>query len=1025
MIPILLKLKGIYSYQDEQTVDFQTLTSAQLFGVFGKVGTGKSTLLEAITLALYGNVERLNSINRNYNLMNLKSNELFVDFEFEHHDEKRYRFTVHGKRNSKRFSEVNTLTRKAYVKEGEEWIPLQHTDADPIIGLSYANFKRTIIIPQGKFQEFLQLSDTERTVMLQEIFQLNKFDLSDKVRIVDQQNAAALHTLEGQLMQFEEITEEKIELLKTTIQTIEEQYTTLTNELNQLKIEEQKGIELENLVREFNKLSIKLKEKEADLPKINQKELQLSRYEDALIHFKHPIEQLTEVEQKKRSYDLKIVELKEKVSQLETALNKHKEEKERLTPHIEKLADNINEHADLVQLIHLKKLENDQKKLNHGIKSLEEKYAKSALELNQKKQNRRELAEQLLQDKQYLLQYAVLDSLSDWWNKTNNLTEQFRNEQELSTKINAEKGQKLNELSDLLSTIYTKESSNKKLIPTEIVGLIEEEIEQLKEQQQHLELERNGLNIKHELSHFAAHLELGKACPLCGALEHPNPRNSANYSGEIEALNNTIDALKKTLLNTEKINLKVRVILGQLEQMDAQIKQHNSKIESIKTSLSEHKIAYKWNDFVAEDFELFQQKKAEKEAINARIQQKEKDIEAYGKTIDEVENEVATCKQLLDEEQLKLRDKCTQFEVLKGQLTDETRLELLSEDSTTLESRAEETNRYIEQLKIGFEEVNQKIQADNTALIEVNATYNSALTQVLQLEMEVQKVTKTLHELLQNSTFADLAEIRELLNKPLALEALKDEISTFKNELFSLKQQLEINVDKLAGRTFNELEFQALKNQVVTLQEKVKLLEKERVEQQTILAQLEEKCKEKHQLLVEQQALEAKKMQLNTLRKLFSGKGFVNYVSRVYLQQLCASANERFYRLTRQQLRLELNDKNNFEIRDYLNNGQLRNVRTLSGGQTFQASLCLALALAENLPQQQGAKQNFFFLDEGFGSLDSETLQLVFEALKALRNEQRVVGVISHVEELQQEIGVYLRIDKTENGASKITSSWE
>ncbi len=103
----------------------------------------------------------------------------------------------------------------------------------------------------------------------------------------------------------------------------------------------------------------------------------------------------------------------------------------------------------------------------------------------------------------------------------------------------------------------------------------------------------------------------------------------------------------------------------------------------------------------------------------------------------------------------------------------------------------------------------------------------------------------------------------------------------------------------------------------------------------------------------------------------------------------------------------------------------MRSVRTLSGGQTFQASLCLALALADNITHRMGSTQNFFFLDEGFGTLDRDSLALVFETLKQLRKENRIVGVISHVEELQQEIDHSLLVRKDDERGSLVKGSWE
>ncbi|HBO73155.1 MAG TPA: hypothetical protein DD653_00500 [Marinilabiliales bacterium] len=167
--------------------------------------------------------------------------------------------------------------------------------------------------------------------------------------------------------------------------------------------------------------------------------------------------------------------------------------------------------------------------------------------------------------------------------------------------------------------------------------------------------------------------------------------------------------------------------------------------------------------------------------------------------------------------------------------------------------------------------------------------------------------------------------------------------------------------------------------------------------------------------------LEARASNLKTLKQLFKANGFVNYISTVYLQNLCADANDRFYRLSGQRLSLEITEDNSFQVRDFMNDGKVRHVKTLSGGQTFQAALSLALALADSVHRDHGTSENFFFLDEGFGSLDKESLQLVFDTLKTLRKENRMVGIISHVDELQQEIDTCLKITNSENSGSLIT----
>jgi len=157
---------------------------------------------------------------------------------------------------------------------------------------------------------------------------------------------------------------------------------------------------------------------------------------------------------------------------------------------------------------------------------------------------------------------------------------------------------------------------------------------------------------------------------------------------------------------------------------------------------------------------------------------------------------------------------------------------------------------------------------------------------------------------------------------------------------------------------------------------------------------------------------------------LFRSSGFVDYASSIYLQNLIQAANHRFHQMTHQQLHLELGEGNSFWVRDLLNGGHMRLLKTLSGGQKFQAALSLALALADHIHVRNESKHNFFFLDEGFGSLDKNALQTVFETLKSLRKENRIVGIISHVEDLQQETQTYLRITESDEG-SRIVPSWK
>ena len=176
----------------------------------------------------------------------------------------------------------------------------------------------------------------------------------------------------------------------------------------------------------------------------------------------------------------------------------------------------------------------------------------------------------------------------------------------------------------------------------------------------------------------------------------------------------------------------------------------------------------------------------------------------------------------------------------------------------------------------------------------------------------------------------------------------------------------------------------------------------------------------KEKLVEEFTKLDLRKKNLTTLENLFRGSGFVNYVSSIHLQHLCEIANERFHRLTKNNLSLSINDSNEFEVIDFLHNGYRRSVKTLSGGQSFQASLCLALALAENIQIINKADKNFFFIDEGFGTLDADSMNTVFETLQYLHKENRIVGIISHVEELKERIPKSITIINDPEQGSRI-----
>jgi exonuclease SbcC len=265
--------------------------------------------------------------------------------------------------------------------------------------------------------------------------------------------------------------------------------------------------------------------------------------------------------------------------------------------------------------------------------------------------------------------------------------------------------------------------------------------------------------------------------------------------------------------------------------------------------------------------------------------------------------------------------------------------------------------------------------------------------------------------------------VKEILLKPILVDAERKAIDQFKNTLNNAERDLDILKKENSEQNYDAEKHAAVLEKKETLTLNLNNNRKEEGRLDGLLLKMAQDLAKKASLQKEKNKLELRKQHLDDLARLFRSSGFVDYASSIYLQNLIQAANGRFHQMTHQQLHLELGEGNSFWVRDLLNGGHMRLLKTLSGGQKFQAALSLALALADHIHVRNESRHNFFFLDEGFGSLDKNALQTVFETLKSLRKENRIVGIISHVEDLQQEIQAYLKIVESEEG-SKIITSW-
>ncbi len=1020
MIPISLKIKGIYSYQKEQTIEFSHLTSAGIFGIFGKVGSGKSSILEAMMFAIFGEIERLNKRdNRAYNLMNLKSKDFLIDLIIKNNAGDEYRFAVSGKRNSKKFEDVN-LKRTVYKKEKNEWIPVQTSNAEEIIGLNYDNFRRTIIIPQGKFQDFLQLTDGERTKMMKELFRLHRYDLSAKVAKIEKENEKKLAGVQGQLLQLENVSEEKINILKQELHKI-------ASELKSAKAEQEK-LQIQN--EEYNKISELFLQKEnlqKNFINLDKKKKDYQRIENEIIeynycvhHFKLPVETKiqTEIRIKKQTDDLNTQ--KESLSKIKKQITFYESKINELKPEYITREELKRQALDLNKLQEIKELESStlilKKRIDDG-----EKVTKSTLEqLKILEKKRNQLKEEILSVKKEMPDLNILSNIKNWFTLINNLIKQIKEyENELKTQDTKEE-QTRNGLKDILKDYVNQDF---KIEKDAISRLLNSEFENIEKKLDEKGQKLKELNIKQGLIDYSKNLHAGESCPVCGSTNHPNKIEEHNLNKDIEYLEKQISNLKKNHKQLLAIQNTVNNLFIKLENISEYKHKATTKLNELSKELSELQKKYPAKEKINEQELTSAFKKAEisqKELKNTEInlQNTEND---YKKTLINKEQYEKALNKLKND----LIKQQSRQETLMAQINDINYDEWINKNSDLINKQINYLNNKYLKISSEFEKAEQKLNSLNRELAGIEGKVQTIEKDLSLNKQQSEKIEKDIKLLLKNSEYNNVNEIINILNKNLNTEKISAEINRFKQEFFNVSEQLKKLTQETKNKKYDAQKHQELIENLKNIKQKTELLGKKAGALENDKQQLENKLVNKQKLQKELKNLQLRAENIRTLKSLFAGNGFVNYVSSVYLQNLVNAANQRFFYLSGQKLKLELNENNNFEIRDFLNGGKLRSVKTLSGGQTFQASLSLALALADNVQSTSGSKSNFFFLDEGFGMLDKDALSSVFETLKTLRKENRIVGIISHVEDLQQEIETYLTIENDVQTGSLISKSWE
>ncbi|UKB84638.1 SMC family ATPase [Chryseobacterium sp. MEBOG06] len=1008
MIPVQLTIEGLYSYQERQTIDFKNLTDAGLFGIFGAVGSGKSSVLEAISFALYGETERLNMRDkRAYNMMNLKSNSSYIEFDFINYENKLFRATRDFRRNLKKFEEVKPNAVTFYQHIEGKWIPLDHSNAESIIGLSYSNFKRTIIIPQGQFKEFLELGAAERTNMMKEIFSLQRYDLQSNVSTLHIKNRSELDQLEGQLKGFEEINEEKIQAQKEVaaeeqkrLAEAHEKLEKMSDIYQHLKSLKNDFESLQQNKEKFGKLS-EQKSKIDDLEAKTELYDRVFRLFNPLIVEKNKLSKEIADQRNEREQQIKILQ------ETERLFSVVREKLSVLEPQFKALEQSKIQENDLHIIIQILTFSGEIKVLNERTQKGSEKVKEVDLNREEIQKKIDEFSTGVKSLKEQKLDSALLSEVGNWFIQKKNIK---KAKEEQLEKIG--KHQKHIEGITEELKLYFYHENFKEAFNTQK--------ETLENRKKEFSQKLDHLKIQKELSRFASELHHGEDCPLCGSREHPHIVEFHDVNAELQETQEKITTIDQEIVKIQKQESDIEKILDRKKIFEEQLLSEQKTLLQIEKDLENHIQHFSWKQFSPEEEDEFEKKRSDSFALEKKIEEIDRNIALERKTLEKETQLLEKYKTALDDFRQKEISKQEQINISKSSL------KILDWNLYSQKTVAEVEEAY-QKLLLSNKETEENYQKAlqqekilSPQLAEQKGIVSQSEKQIAALEKEISDNENSLLKTLSEQSFTDFKEVENILLQEINVQTARTEIQNFRIEFETLKKFIEELKSKLKDLSFDNEQFSQTEKQFGEAQSEHKQISDSVVTKNAEIDRLEKEYIKKEQLLKDLVKLQKRSENLKLMINLFKGAGFVQYVSSIYLRQLCDHANVRFHRMTRNQLSLQLNENNDFEIVDYLNEGKSRSVKTLSGGQAFQVSLSLALALAESVQANAQADKNFFFIDEGFGTQDTESVNIVFETLTNLMKENRIVGIISHVEELKEKIPTALNIVKDEERGSLI-----
>ena len=1174
MKPIRLTLAGLQSYREKQEVDFERLCEGGVFGIFGPTGSGKSTILDAMTLALYGKVER--AANGTRGIMNQAEQTMSVSFTFEltgAEGTKRFR-VERGFRRTGDASVACHLCRFIEIRpEGDLVLADRQTEVNRCveerIGLTMDDFTRAVVLPQGKFAEFLLLAGRERRQMLQRLFALERYgdELMLKLNRRVQETGAELDRTIAEQQGLGDASEAAREAASEACRRAAEAAAAARAELAAAEEAYAGLLKVRELMEERRNLTARREALLADAPRIARLEAELARLGQAE-RLAPVLEAADEARCARLEAEARLMEAeREHAARLEAAAaaetawaeaeREAAEAEPRMAARLQQLAqaEELEREAAAVA----GEAEESRRRLAEAeerMRASEAQAAKAADMLRRAAERQRELRERLraveLKPEErgaWMAAAAQAEQLRAAAARRDEAARELaRAEQALARARDAatEAERRRGALARRAEASCGRAAESfRRLVSLD--AAIRRDMERLPALTAALRERAREAERRRLAARLAATLADGQPCPVCGSLKHPRPHapdpGDAEDGEAPEALVRRCERLADELGG---LRLQVGALLQQAGRTLRSLAETaglpaggsedagGEGTDDVRSGLAEAAAATAAESgavpssaesgsvtadmagaagtagdaALAEELDGTAARAAGARELAGRCEAEQR---ALAREADELERGLAEAvrvhsrlsaeaeaaaaardaaaerhREAEDAYRSLLESWRARFPSLEPERADDAIREWERRDREAQEIRqalersvpfveeqqrlAQEAERGMHEARLEREVWRERLEGRSRALEDLRArlaawtggrpaaeliaevrteaeamrarlamcrerreTETALLRQTVERRASAaeaaqgaaereRETARRLREQLEASDFRDAEEAREALAALPGREAALAEVEAHREAMRRIEAGIAHIDAMLQGRAVSDEEWRAGEERLAAARARAEETLAAAAKAERDLEEIERKAARWAELERRRLELEDLKGRYAKLQSVFRGNAFVEFIAEAQLEQVCRAASERLGFLTKRRYALELDSAGGFVVRDDANGGVRRPVSSLSGGETFLASLALALALSAQIQLRGRHPLQFFFLDEGFGTLDPELLDTVVTALERLHTERLAVGVISHVPELRARLPRRLIVEPADpaGGGSRV-----